>query len=150
MMPQPKNSALTVAVRLLARRDHSERELSDKLAQRAYSQDEINEALARLRERGYVDDTAYCNKLAESLWQSGKWGLSGVVNQLRRHGLPMAMIREAMAAFEHGQEFAHALTLLQKRLFSSDEREKAGRFLASRGFSFAVIEQSLDQIFPEG
>jgi regulatory protein len=146
MMPQPENSALTVAVRLLARRDHGERELSDKLAQRAYSRDEINEALARLRERGYVDDTAYCNKLAESLWQSGKWGLPGVANQLRRRGLPEAMIRETMAAFEREQEFKHALSLLEKRAFTPDERDKAGRFLASRGFSFAVIEQSLDHI----
>ena len=52
MMPQPKNSALAVAVRLLAQRDHSERELSDKLAQRSYPGSEIDEALSRLRERG--------------------------------------------------------------------------------------------------
>jgi regulatory protein len=144
MMPQPKNSALVVAVRLLARRDHSERELSDKLAQRAYSREEINEAMGRLRERGYVNDTAYCNKLAESLWQSGKWGLPGLAAQLRRRGLPEVMIRETMTAFEQEQELAHALDVLEKRAFAPDERDKAGRFLASRGFSFTVIEQSLE------
>jgi len=38
---------------------------------------------------------------------------------------------------------------LEKRAFAPDEGDKAGRFLASRGFSFAVIEQSLNRIILE-
>lgn len=144
MMPQPKNSALAVAVRLLAQRDHSERELSDKLAQRSYPGSEIDEALSRLRERGYVDDTVYCAKLADNLWHSGKWGLAGVTNQLRRRGLSEAVIRKALTDFDLSQELEYALALLEKRGFSWNARDKACRFLASRGFASATIAQSMD------
>ena len=148
-MSPARSSALAAAVKLLAQRDYSERALGDKLARRAYSADEIDTALARLKERGYIDDGAYCAKLAQQLWRSGKWGLRGISSQLRRYGLPLAMIREAIAAFDQEEEAGHALALLEKRAFVADQKEKAGRFLEMRGFSHTVIEQSLNRFFSE-
>ncbi|MDU4959710.1 MAG: regulatory protein RecX [Sporomusaceae bacterium] len=147
MTRQLKTSALAAAVKLLARRAHSRQALRDKLAQRAYPADEIDAALTRLSERGYLNDTAYCADLAASLWQSGRWGRQGVIGQLRRHGLPMPLIRDMVNSLDRQQELPHALSQLDKRGFASGDKAKAARFLDARGFSFGVIEQALDRFF---
>jgi SOS response regulatory protein OraA/RecX len=82
--------------------------------------------------------------LAHSLWESGKYGILGVIQQLRRRGLPDAIIREAMSSFEREQELLYAIALLERRKLEPEERNKAGRFLAARGFSYTVIEQALE------
>ena len=146
MMVQPRSSALSQAVKLLARRDHSERELRGKLLQRGYTAVEIDSALIKLREKGYVDDRALSKKLAENLWGSGKYGIAGVRCQLRKNGFNENEVIEASDGFERCLELSYAVALLERRKLSSDNRDKAGRFLASRGFAYQTIEQALDQI----
>lgn len=146
MMDRLKNSAISCAVSLLSRRNHTERELSDKLAKRGYLRDEITSAVERLRERGYINDLAYGRDFAESLWETGKYGFMGVANQLRRRGLPEAIICEAMAELDREQETQYAIALLEHRANGIPNRGKAGRFLAARGFSYGVITRVLAQI----
>lgn len=148
-MSQTKSSALGAAVALLARRDYSERELRDKLSRRGYLNDEVDEAVLRLQQRGYLNDSLYCRKVADSLWQSGKWGIRGVVQQLRQRGLPDSEIRESVELFTYEQELEYALRLLNRKRVEPQERDKAGRYLAARGFSYSVIERALEDFVCE-
>lgn len=143
-MDRAKNSALSSAVTLLARRDHSENEIRTKLRRRGYSDDEIGQAVERLRQRGYLDDAALCLSLATTLWHSGKWGARGVASRLHQQGFSGSMIQTAMEALDREEELQHAIALLQPRPHTAADREKNGRFLSARGFSYSVIENALE------
>lgn len=131
---------------MLARCDHSERELSGKLSQRGCSAEEIDSALKKLRERGYIDDRAFGRNLAKNLWNSGKYGIAGVRYQLRNHGLAETAICEAIAGLECDLELSYAISLLERRKLCRNHKDKAGRFLAARGFTYNTIERALEQL----
>src|SRR5438046_9249166 len=57
----PAGPALDAGVRLLGRRAHSRVELRRKLGRRGYVEEEIDSALARLVELGYVDDRSFAD-----------------------------------------------------------------------------------------
>ena len=57
-------SALSRALSLLARRGYSEAELRKKLA--GYPEAEVEAAIARLRDWGYLDDRAYAEAFVRS------------------------------------------------------------------------------------
>src|SRR5207248_9318412 len=59
-----QDPALDAGVRMLARRAHSRAELRLKLRRRGYQPGEIEEALTRLTELGYIDDEAFARALA--------------------------------------------------------------------------------------
>ena len=53
-------SAKAVAVRLLARREHAEAELRQKLSQREFAAEEIEQALDELKQGGWLSDARFC------------------------------------------------------------------------------------------
>ena len=57
------NTALKIAVNMLAKRDYSIVELSNKLLQKSYTSDEINKAIIVLKQKGYIDDATLCENL---------------------------------------------------------------------------------------
>ena len=57
-------TARDFALDRLGRRAHSEGELSQKMARAGYPADEIEDTLAFLRERRYLDDAAFARDLA--------------------------------------------------------------------------------------
>ncbi|RME37475.1 MAG: regulatory protein RecX, partial [Deltaproteobacteria bacterium] len=61
MARQPKAppDAWQLALRLLTRRDYSSCELTARLRQRGCPQEEIEKALDRLQQLGYLDDRRY-------------------------------------------------------------------------------------------
>ena len=65
-----KRSARESALALLEYRDRTEQELRQKLLDREYSKDEIEETVRFLREYRYLDDEAYAMRFIRS--QSGK------------------------------------------------------------------------------
>ena len=54
---------LETAVRLLAKRDHTEREVRTKLKQLEFTPVEIDETIGTLREKGYLDDARLRRRL---------------------------------------------------------------------------------------
>ena len=62
MKVQNSKTALVYAVDLLAARAYSEKQLTDKLKRRGYSETEIAAAMQRLTERHYIDDGDLCQR----------------------------------------------------------------------------------------
>ena len=58
--------AIDAAMRALARRPFSRRELATKLAQKGHARDAVDEALARADRAGLLDDEAYAREAARA------------------------------------------------------------------------------------
>jgi regulatory protein len=139
---KPKRSAYDKALGLLARREHSRRELKTKLRQGGYEGEETSAAIDRLGEQQYQDDDRFGEVLLRSRIAQG-YGPMRVRAELKSHGLGDARIRELLDAAE-ADWVAMAAAQLRRRYggkATSDpaERGKRAQFLLRRGFATATV-----------
>ncbi len=127
------------AIKLLAARDHSVKELRGKL--RKYEQDEglVEAVIGRCLEMKYLDDGRFARLFSESLERKGK-GPRFITMELTKRGVEEGIISQVIHR-EDGNEDVRATEVALKKLksFSKDvpmvQREKIIRFLQGRGFS---------------
>ena len=139
---KPKRSAYDKALGLLARREHSRRELGLKLRQGGYEGDEAGVALDRLGEQSYQDDDRFAEVLVRSRVGQG-YGPQRLRAELKSHGLSDARIRECLEQADVDWN-ASAASQLHRRYGTKppadpSERAKRAQFLLRRGFSAATV-----------
>jgi len=139
---KPKRSAYDKALGLLARREHSRRELKTKLRQGGYAGEETSAAIDRLGEQCYQDDERFAEVLLRSRAAQG-YGPLRLQMELKSHGLTDRRIRELLDAAEVDWA-ASAASQLRRRYGgtgSADPAERARRaqFLLRRGFAAATV-----------
>ena len=140
--PDKAPSVKARAVSLLAQREYSRQELTDKLTAAQASPEEVEQALAQLEAKGLVDDARVVETLVNR--RSDKLGASRLRQELQAKGVSPELVAETMAGLK-GTELARAQAVWQKKFgqlaATSADRNKQARFLASRGFSGDVVRQ---------
>jgi len=138
------NDALDAALRLLGVRQRSVFELAGKLKDKGFSGDDIDRAIERLKEAGYLDDEAFAKALASSRARNKSWGPAKIAQDLLKRGIDKETVRGAVALAcpeEEGLAKAALEKWLRRNKGLSDrqEKEKAFRHLSARGFSPSAI-----------
>lgn len=138
-------AAYDVALRLLARREHSARELKRKLAARGLEGGETREAIDRLKDQHYQDDDRFAQVLVRSRASQG-YGPQRIHAELKTHAVPEARIRELLDEAEVDWE-ASALDQLRRRYGGKGaadhaERVRRAQFLLRRGFAAATVRRA--------
>lgn len=128
----------------VARRDHSEKELRQKMREQ-YSQAEIDLAIEYGKEKGWIPDSpesqqSLAEKFTQMLHRRGK-GIHAINHYLQSKGLP-----QQKPTYE--LELEKAQELLENKFASwpkldAKEKAKAGRFLMSKGFESQVVREIL-------
>ncbi len=122
-----------VAVRALARREHSRAALDAKLARVGVGGRVRDEVLARAERRGLVDDARFARRRALLLAERGTGDLL-VLDDLVRQGVDEAVARVAVEDLP--SEAERAAHIVERRGSSA----RTVRYLASRGFSDEALE----------
>jgi regulatory protein len=123
---------------LLARREHSPRELRTKLAGRGYAADEVDAALDALEREGLLSAARYLESFIASHVRRGH-GPVRIRTELERQGIGRDDINRALQAA--GIDFAAVARDVCQRRFGAAgprdfaDRAKRLRFLQYRGFS---------------
>lgn len=139
---KPKPSAYNKALGLLARREHSRRELRQKLDRSGYARDEAGEALDRLGEQHYQDDDRFAEALIRNRAGQG-YGPMRLRAELKSHGLSEARIRSLLDAADI--DWAESAASQLRRRYGaagttdSAERARRAQFLLRRGFPAATV-----------
>ncbi len=135
------------ALRLLSRRDHSRRELGQKLRQRQFDAELVEQALDKLEQQQWLADRRFAAvQVRQHIFR--KHGPLRIRVELQRKGVDEADIELALEE-EAPDWFELALACYRAR-FSFDDRldikEKAKRmrYLQSRGFAFEHIRHALE------
>ena len=81
----------TYALRLLAGRAYSSGEVREKLRRRAQREADVDNALARLKELGYLNDRRFAETFANARLTGEKLGSTRVVQDLRRRRVAPAL-----------------------------------------------------------
>lgn len=137
-MPRVRSTALQAAVRLLEARTRSVEGLRSALRARGYDEVELEAALARVQELGYLDDARHATLRAAQLLAQGK-AQGEVQRRLEAEGvgdgLAQAAVDEEARRAGHSDEAAARALLIKRKLTGL----KAARFLAGRGFDEELI-----------
>ncbi|HWQ28854.1 MAG TPA: RecX family transcriptional regulator [Dehalococcoidia bacterium] len=140
------------ALRLLARRPHSERELFDALRRRGFARPIVAETVDRLQDFGYVDDRAFAEFWVETRDASSPRSKRLLQAELRRRGVEAATaaaatadIADEDAAYRAASRRLRAFAALNEEAF----RRRLGGFLLRRGFSYAVAERVVSRCWRE-
>ena len=124
--------SLAVAMRALARREHSERGLRERLARAGASADEADAAVEELRRTGLLNEGRFAAERARSLAERGR-GDAAIRHELEREGLDGAAIEAALDELEPERERAERLVVRR------GASPATARLLASRGFDEDVV-----------
>jgi regulatory protein len=139
---RPEQTPLQRALGLLARREHSRKELSRKLTSRGLDAGDVEAAVGRLAGEGWQDDKRFAESLVRSRAGSG-YGPVRIRAELATHGLDREAVARAMETYE-GDWAENARELVQRRFGPGvteelNLRRKAADFLMRRGFDGASV-----------
>lgn len=136
------------AMYLLEHRNHSKKELTDKIARTAASREAAKAAADRMEELGLVDDEAFARDYARELFLRKRYGAARVRLELRRKGIDSELIDSLLE--EYGDEDAaleNIRAVLDRRYAGWPEDEKTRRrafaALQRLGYSYDLIRQAL-------
>ncbi len=145
---RPPASALSRAVGLLSRRDHSEKELRRKLTQRGLESAEVDGALQRLQSLSLQSDERFAENLLRSRAQSGHGPLH-IRAELVQHGLENARI-DALFEAQNLDWYACARAFAQRRQRQTDnprgDAQRIANALMRRGFSMDHVRHALQTV----
>ncbi len=127
---------------LLARSAHSRRALERKLLQAGFGAQAVEQALARLRELGYLDDAGYARLWVRGRAERGSDGRAMVLAGLLKLGIAQA---EALAALDA----EYPVELEQQNCVQLAHRLHA-RSTADAGAGPRVARQLAQRGFPDG
>lgn len=152
--PLDENALHEYAVKSLGRRMRSEAELR-RLMQAKVEREETGSAkivavIARLKEYGYLDDTAFAENYTQLRQQNEKFGARRVRQELGRKGIAQQTVSETIETkYAEVNEETLAREHLERKRIRKPENEKETarvmRRLVTAGFSVGVIYKILRQ-----
>lgn len=138
-----------VCLRLLARREHSQQELLNKLALRGFGRDDAQPVIDELAEQGWQDDLRYAESYARFRIQKG-YGPIRVRYELKQNGIAAfdleSIVREEAGSWMALLEQVYSKKYTDDAVLERTEWAKRSRFLLHRGFSGAMISALFDQL----
>jgi regulatory protein len=144
--------AIDAALRLLALRPRTEKDLRERLRRRALPRPAIDAAVERVRELGYLDDAAFARLWVESRQASTPRSRRALAFELGRKGVTQPVAAETVAdvsdedaAYEAARRRLRALRNLDRQSFF----RRLGSFLSSRGFSYGVARTTIERCWRE-
>ena len=143
-------SAYIDGLTMLGRRELSEKQVRQRLARKEYEPDEIDEAIARLREERAINDVRVAEAIARTETLIRKRGKVRVRMQLERAGIAKDTAKQAIDDVFEGIDGDTLLEAsLRKRLRERDtiaddrEFQRLYRYLIGQGFESDRVMKAL-------
>ena len=152
--PLDENALHEYAVKSLGRRMRSESELRRLMHAKVEREEtgaaKINSVITRLKEYGYLDDTAFAENYTQLRQQNEKFGARRVTQELNRKGIAKQTVTDTVESkYAEVSEEALAREHLERKRIHKPENEKETarvmRRLITAGFSPGVIYKILRQ-----
>ena len=136
------------ALRYLAQREYSRRELEQKLAAHKDSGDtaELIDVLDKLEQQGFLSEQRMVEQVART--RRSRFGSQRIIHELKAKGVDDDLIDGIRPALKE-TELEAAFNIWRKKFdhppATREERSKQMRFMMNRGFSMETIQRVLSQ-----
>lgn len=131
----------------LGTREHSKKELFDKLLKKGYEKPVIEETISKLEEYHYVDDELFAKHFAE---QNIKYSAAVIEGKLRQKGIDNEIIKAVIENIDDGKEYELCKKqtrklISQKGLDNPKNKDKIMASLIRKGFKINDIKKALNE-----
>ena len=137
------------AMAYISKYQKTEKELRDYLIKKGFDEEIVLKVIKKLKEYNLVDDMSYAKNYIKS--KSKKSGRRKLSFELKKRGIADDMVEENIEEYSNDSE--NILPLCEKYLKNKPRdyktKQKAYRFLASRGFIGEDIMRALNMFFKE-
>ena len=137
------------ALEILSRRPYSRRELKDKLLRRGTDEQDAEDCVAWLAERGFLADGEYAGAVARHYSAKG-YGAGRVKSELRRRGIGRELSEQTLSELPENTEKLDAF--IARRLSDPSDRDSVRKLSAAlfrRGYSWEEIRAALRRFHSE-
>jgi len=137
------------SLRLLARREHSRKELLNKLTGKGFDREDVLAVIDELARQGWQDDHRYAQNYARYRMQKG-YGPVRIDYELRQNGIDEAdldaVLQESGDSWMDLLEQVYNKKYNHKKNLDRNEWAKRSRFLLHRGFTGEMISALFDRL----
>ena len=131
------------AIRLLAVREHTEKEIRQKLSAKGYSAEEIDSAVSKLIAERSLSEERFADSYIRSRLRKSPEGKSILRMRLKEKGTPSDVADSALsAAWERG-DYLKPLSLYYSTLVRRKGEEGARAVLLRKGFRESEIREAV-------
>mgnify|MGYP001472558986 CR=1 FL=1 len=132
--------------RYLKIREHSKKELIDKLLKKNYNLKDILSCIEDYSERNLQSDQRYTEDLVRVKFNAGK-GPNFIENFLKTQQVSRELIEDGLSQYSQSDWVELAIKALRKKFKNNDgveDTEKLKSFLSYRGFPYNIIELAIE------
>ena len=144
-------SARDYALNIIGFKDRTEKEIREKLTQKGYDENTIEDETEFLKSYGFINDSRYAERFTRDAVNLKKWGKARVKTELLRKGIDREIIGNTIEDIFSELDDDRLLSEMQKRFKSSDfsnikERTRIFNFYLRRGFSPDEIKGAMNRM----
>jgi regulatory protein len=135
------------ALRFLASRPHSQRELTRHLAGKGYTEVQVDHARRRLVDLGLIDDLEFARWWVSNRLTHRPRGQTALRHELLERGVERSVVEAALEGVDEvdpATRLAVAQADRHRHLDRHEFNQRIGSFLQRRGFQFDAIRRALD------
>ena len=140
---QLAKTALVQAVDYLARQSHSERKLRDKLKRKEYSDEEIDSAIQKVKDKNYLNNEETCARQFEILYKDSRSSVRQIMLKLQQRGFDSSLIKSLIPADTYERELKAAAKVLAIKYRPGTDVKKMLNTLYQKGFSYDVCKRAV-------
>lgn len=134
------------AVDLISRRLRSEREIRDYAGRKQWGRDNTERVIARLYDRGYLNDLVFAQAFVRSRQSTQKYSRRRIERDLVNKGISHRIIQQVLDEEAGMADDNDALTnLVTKKYHRYDNINKLKAYLARAGFKYDDINRAIEQ-----
>ena len=136
-------AALDRAVRLLAERPRSRKEISDRLASARFDEEVIGLVLYKLEKENLLNDRDFAAQWVQS--RSRKYGSSRISRELRLKGIDEDTASEVLGSLSEEEQLQHAADFAAKKIRARNPcddpqklKQRVTAAIVRRGYSWSI------------
>jgi regulatory protein len=141
------------SLRFMSYRPRSEKEVRDKLKRKKVDPSIIEKIITKLKGQKFINDEEFAKWWIDSRLRFRPRSINLIKRELLLKGLDKELIDAQISNFQFpiSNELENAKKLIQKKikryrnLSKQEIYQKLGRYLASKGFDWDTIKQSIDE-----
>lgn len=148
---EEQKKANDYAIRILSYRSRSQKEINDKMKQKGYDGEVINETIRWLKEYNLINDTDFAKEYTKA--KAKKYGQSRIKMELARKGVGEDIISDILNdELNYEKQYEAALEQAKKKIkaYKGEEKQavyrKLGSYLQRRGFSYDIVSKILREL----
>ncbi len=145
----------STALRYLAYAPRTEHQVRQRLAQKGFTKNELDDIIADLDELGYIDDRAYAVEYAEARFKNKGYGPGRIRRELVEDGVSHDYVAEAVAAAASADMYSMSAKKIAEKFRDrvegslSERKKKLADYLIRRGYGYTLSKELAREVLKQ-